>query len=225
MNLHDKIVLAHKGFFNKECSKLYRENSMDVCKVSTTKDFISIIELDIRKSKDGTLYCFHGSFVEYYFDLRFKKNFSIIKEKYNVDSLSDILDVITEDKIIFLDIKDRNVNKEDILNAFNGRKIREVILANKSVSFLNRFNTMPMGFVKMLNGNIFCEFYDMKKLADDNFKYFEVVFPFQISKKLLDRVLACDMQFLCSGLFFFNRKQCQDTTDRWGIKYISSDFI
>lgn len=51
MNLQTKIVLPHKGFFNKESEKQYKENSVEVCKISATKDYISIIELDVRKSK------------------------------------------------------------------------------------------------------------------------------------------------------------------------------
>jgi len=55
MNLEDKIVLTHKGCFNKECEKMYRENSKEVCALSVRKDYIHIIEIDVRKSKDGIL--------------------------------------------------------------------------------------------------------------------------------------------------------------------------
>lgn len=225
MNLQNKIVLAHKGFFNKESSKLHRENSKDACKISTTKDHVGIIELDIRKSKDGILYCFHGSFIEYYLDLKFKKNFSVIKDKYNVDSLADILDVITEDKTIFLDIKDSSIDKTDILSVFAGRKFKEIIIGNRSVSFLKRFDGMPGEFVKILNGNIFCNFYNLKKLASDGFKYFEVVFPFQVNRKIIDTVERKGMQFRCAGLFFLSKKGYWKTINKYNIKHISSDFI
>jgi hypothetical protein len=225
MNLQDKIILAHKGYFNSECTKSYRENSVDVCRLSTMKDYIGIIELDLRKSKDGVLYCYHGSLIEYYYDLKFPKDFSSIKAKYNVNSLAEILDVIGADKTIFLDIKDSCISKEDILNAFSKKKFKEVILGNRSVSFLSRFNGMSSEFVKILNGNIFCNFYNLKKLKRDNFKYFEVVFPFQISKKIINAVEKSGMQFRCAGLFFLSKAGYWNTIEKYGIKHISSDFI
>ena len=103
MDLQNKIVLAHMGYFDKECRKTYRENSEEVCRVATTKDYIGIIELDVRKSRDGVLYCYHGTLLQYLFGFIFSQKFSDIKKKYGVDSLKEILEVITEDKTVFLD--------------------------------------------------------------------------------------------------------------------------
>jgi len=225
MELTNKIVLAHKGFFNKESEELYRENSKEVCSISNTKDYISIIELDVRKSKDGILYCYHGTFFEYCFGLRFSRFFSDIEKKYHVDSLDDILGVIGESKTFFLDIKDTNITKEDILKSFDGKKFKKIILANKSVSFLDRFNNMPKEFVKIFNGNIFCNFYDLVKLREKNFKYFEVVFPFQVRKKALKKVSDAGMEFRCSGLFFRSKESYWQKVNKYSLKHISSDFI
>src|SRR3989338_9413988 len=209
MDLQNKIVLAHMGYFNKESRKTYRENSKDVCKVATTKDYIGIIELDVRKSKDGVLYCYHGTLMQYWFGLKDSAKFVDIKKKYGVDSLEEILQVITDDKTIFLDIKSKAITKEDILNALEGKKFKEIILGSTglfSVSFLERFRNMPAQFVKAMNGNIFCNFCNLKKLKDENYKYFEVVFPFQISKKLIENVKGSGLEFRCAGLFFLNGK-------------------
>src|SRR3989338_11117941 len=116
MDLQNKIVLAHMGYFNKESRKTYRENSKDVCKVATTKDYIGIIELDVRKSKDGVLYCYHGTLMQYWFGLKDSAKFVDIKKKYGVYFLEEILQVIMEDKTIFIDIKRKAITKEDILN-------------------------------------------------------------------------------------------------------------
>ena len=228
MDLQNKIALAHMGYFNKECRETYRENSKDVCKISTTKDYIEIIELDVRKSKDGVLYCYHGTLFQYWFGLRDSVKFSDIKKKYGVDSLEEILQVITEDKTVFLDLKSKSTTREDILTALKGKKFKEIILGNTglgSVSFLQRFSDMPVQFVKAMNGNIFCNFYNLKKLKEKNYKYFEVVFPFQINRKLVESVKKNGLEFRCAGLFFSNGKSYWDKISKYNIKHVSSDFI
>ena len=132
MDLTNKIVLAHKGYFDKESQKIYRENSEDICKIATTKDYIGLIELDVRKSRDGILYCYHGSLFEYYFSLRFPKNLSFMKATYNVDTLKEILRVISEDKIVVLDIKDRSVTKEGIVSVIGDKRFKDVIVGGSS---------------------------------------------------------------------------------------------
>ncbi|MSU44997.1 hypothetical protein EXS45_02345 [Candidatus Nomurabacteria bacterium] len=227
MDLKDKIVLAHKGFFNKEAEKIYRENSKEVCQISSKKDYISIIELDVRKSKDGILYCYHGSFFEYYFSLRTLRSFSDIEKKYGIDSLAEILKVITQDKILLLDIKDKSITKADILEVLEGKKFKEVVLGNtsSSTSFLDHFNDLPEGFVKIMNGNIFCKFYDLKKLREKGYKYFEVVFPFQINRKIIENASNNGLKFSCAPLFFLSKESYLRKIDKYNIKRISSDFI
>ncbi len=223
-NLENKIVLAHGGWFNAASKKLHRGNSKEVCAISTLKDYISIIELDLRKSKDGILYCYHGTLVQYFITLKFPEIFSKIHGKYRINSLEEILNVITENKIIFLDIKDVTITKDDLLKAFDGRNFREVILGNKSVTFLNRFKDMPLYFTKILNGNIFCNFYDLTKLKNNGFKYFEVVFPFQLRKKIVKRVFDAKLELRCSGLFF-SMEGYWKKIQKYNIHHISSDFI
>jgi hypothetical protein len=221
MKLVSKIVLAHKGYFSAVSKKNYRENSVDVCRVSTTKDYIGMIELDIRKSKDGVLYCYHGSFFEYYFFLRFPKNFSYIKNKYNVDTLEEVLEVISNDKIIVLDIKDKSIIKKDILEAFQNKKFRDVVFGNSSVSFLESFGEVS----KFMWGNLFCSFYNLSKLKQKNFKYFDVVFPWQINFKLVKAVELNGMMFGCFPLFFFGKKNYWNTINKYGLKRVNSDFV
>lgn len=225
MNMEDKIIIAHKGYRDANSKILYRENSKEACAASGASKEIGIIELDLRKSADGVLYCYHGSFLEYCFYLKFSKDLPVIKQKYHVDSLQDILAVIPEEKIIFLDLKDNSIVADDILNAFSGKKFKEVILGNRSVSFLRRFNALPGWFVKIMNRNTFCNFYDLQKLNQDRFKYFQVLFPFQISEKTIKRVHANGMEFGCATLFFWSRKSYWNAINKFQIKHISSDFI
>ncbi|KKT53297.1 MAG: hypothetical protein UW46_C0004G0024 [Candidatus Yanofskybacteria bacterium GW2011_GWF1_44_227] len=122
-----------------------------------------------------------------------------IKKRYHVDTLEEILGVIPEDKIIVLDLKSKSITKTDILDALRGKKYKKVILGNtslSSVSFLERFNDMPEEFVKVMNGNIFCKFYDLAKLKDKNY-----------------------------GLFFSSKESYWNKINKYNIKHVSSDFI
>ncbi|MBI2655562.1 hypothetical protein HYX06_04020 [Candidatus Woesearchaeota archaeon] len=227
MNMKNKIALAHKGYFDKGSEKSYKENSKEVCALSTVKDYIQTIELDLRKSKDGVLYCYHGTFLQYYFLLKIPQKFLDIKSKYGVDSLDEILEVITEDKLVLLDIKDKSITRADIINSFEGRKFKKIILGNTSfsTSFLDRFDNMPEKFVKIMNGNIFCNFYNMKKLREKNYRYYEVVFPFQINKKIIENASKNGLKFSCAPLFFLSTKSYWKKINKYDIKHISSDFI
>lgn len=221
----EKVVLAHRGCFNAECEKLYRENSIEACKVSAQKDYIQIIELDVRKSADGILYCYHGTLFQHIWTLRFRRSFQSLKKKYGVDTLENILAVVPQDKIVFLDIKDRGITRDDVLKVFSGKQFKQIILGNKSVRFLRQFSNMRREFVKMLNGNVVAPFYDLEKLADDNFKYFEVVFPFQVKRRLMERARMANLEFRCSGLFFTSNESYWQTIRRFGIKHITSTFL
>jgi|GEM_PF-5802392 len=135
MDLQGKIIFAHKGFLNEESKKIYRENSFEACKVSSASESICGIELDIRKSKDGIIYCYHGTLLQYCITLKFPRDFIVLKEKYKLDKLKDILNVVPGNKSLFLDIKDTAITREDILNAVAGKKFKEVIVGNNQFVF------------------------------------------------------------------------------------------
>lgn len=219
------IILAHKGYFNKASESFYKENSIDACRASGVKEYIDIIELDVRKSKDGVLYCYHGTLIEYHVVLKIPKPFSSIREAYKADSLADILDVIPENKSVFLDIKDTSITRDDLLVVFQGRNFKEVILGNKSPRFLSRFDPLPLRFSKILNGNVLCGLYDLRNLKRQGFKYYEPVFPFQVTKGEVIRAEQAGLQFRCSGLFFRSKGSYWKKIEVCGIKHVSSDFI
>ncbi len=225
MDLSNKIVLAHKGFYSKASEKLYSENSKEVCTVSGAKKYVSIIELDVRKSKDGFLYCYHGNYFYYYISSKVPLNLKDIQARYNVNTLQEVLSVIPQDKTIFLDFKDTSITREDILKTFDGIKFKEVILGNKSTTFLNKFHDMPKEFVKILNGDAFCTFRNLKKLKSNNYKYFEVVFPLQVRTSIIKKVEGAGLEFRSSCVFFRNKKRYLKLMKKYDIKHISSDFI
>ncbi|KKU55462.1 MAG: hypothetical protein UX77_C0011G0002 [Parcubacteria group bacterium GW2011_GWA1_47_11] len=226
IDLKDKIIFAHKGFFDRTSYKTYRENSLEVFKAATAKDYIQVIELDIRKSKDGIVYCYHGNIWEYIFLLKLRRPFAKLKEKYGVSPLAEILKVISPDKVIVLDIKDTSVTKEDILSAFWGKRFEEVIIGNKSVSYLKRFSDMPREFVKMLNGNALSIFYDLKRLKEDNFKYLEITFPFLATKKMLKSIPESGLEFVgFPAVIFLSEKRYVRAIKKYKLRYVPAYFV
>ena len=198
---------------------------MEVCRIASTKDYIKAIELDIRKSKDEVLYCYHGSIFEYLVALKFPRPLSALKNRCGVSTLKDILAVISPDKVIALDIKDTKVTRQDILDAFAGREFQEVILCNKSVAYLRQFHDMHRMFVKMLNGNILSVFYNLQKLRADNFKYLEIVFPFLATKSILQKIEANGLQLVgFPYVIFLSEKSYLKAVKKYNVKYMPAYF-
>jgi hypothetical protein len=73
-------------------------------------------------------------------------------------------------------------------------------------------------FVKVMNGNIFCNFYNFKKLKENNYKYTEVVFPFQVTKRIIAKAEQNGLEFRCAGLFFLNKKRYWNKINQYNIK-------
>jgi len=225
MDLENKIVLAHKGFASSKSKDTYKENSIGACKESSDTDYISIIELDVRKSKDNILYCYHGTLLQYCTTLKLSKNLAAIQNQYAVSTLSDILEIISSNKILLLDIKDTSITKEDIAKVFKDKTFKEVILGNKSVRYLNRFTDMPDSFVKILNGNLFSNFYNLDELKKKGFKYFAPIFSFQLTTGAFSKVEKSVLMFRISGVGFITKKSYWRKINKYNITHVSSDFI
>lgn len=111
MNPEKPYLMAHAGG-----KKHGKENSVKSVK-NCGKYKPDILELDLRKSRDGVLYCYHGfpDFPVYFlaYFLRFFK-FTQIKKFLKVDTLKDILDAVNWKTIVFLDIKQTNISGDEI---------------------------------------------------------------------------------------------------------------
>lgn len=95
---------------------------------------VNIIELDIRKSRDGVLYCYHGGL---FACLLKYLNFKIIKKILSVDRLVDILPVIPAQKIVFLDIKDSTITAVDLKSVFQQFNNHRFWLAAYNLKYLH----------------------------------------------------------------------------------------
>jgi|GEM_PF-1562228 len=104
-------LMAHAGG-----KKHGKENSVRSVK-NCGKYKPDILELDLRKSSDGVLFCYHGfpDFPVFFFAyfLRFFK-FRTIQKILKVDTLRDILNAVNWKTIVFLDIKQTNITGEEI---------------------------------------------------------------------------------------------------------------
>ncbi|MDE1924828.1 MAG: glycerophosphodiester phosphodiesterase [Patescibacteria group bacterium] len=112
-------IIAHRG------GKAHgREN--DVATIQRTLAYKpDIVEVDVRKSKDGILYCYHGSIpfgitaAQFFYRL----NFSWIQRFAGKrDTLGAVLRVIPEDTIALLDLKDKHITAEDLLPFIGNRE-------------------------------------------------------------------------------------------------------
>lgn len=75
-----------------------------------------IIELDVRRSSDNILFCYHGFGIFVYFLAYFLRYFKFrnLKKFFKIDSLEEILDIIEQPTIIYLNLKDYQISAAQI---------------------------------------------------------------------------------------------------------------
>lgn len=124
-------LIAHRGNNHDIC-----ENNLECLKQVLNYDYISGVEVDIRKTKDSKLVLSHNSFVRKDLNLYFisktslkelQKNHYKLKGKiFKIHTLKQFLSNIHTDKIILLDIKDnidieilyKTIKKFEYLNLY-----------------------------------------------------------------------------------------------------------
>ncbi len=110
-NLQKPLIMAHAGGMEH-----HKENTLQSVQESL-KYNVDIIELDIRKSKDGVLFCYHGFGIFVYYIAYFLRFFEYktISKKFHIDNpLIKILDAIKTPKIVYLNLKDFRVSAQEI---------------------------------------------------------------------------------------------------------------
>ncbi len=103
-----------------------------------------IIEIDVRKSKDGVLFCHHGSVPFGVLRAQFLRflNFSFtIKSLGTINTTVELIEVIPENIIVYLDIKDKNINAAEILEIINRFSAHKIWLAAYSLKQLKEFRS------------------------------------------------------------------------------------
>lgn len=133
------LIMAHTG----KISPKTKENSILGILETLKSKKADIIELDVRKSRDNVLFCYHGfpwwKFLAAWF-LRF---FSIktVKSLAKVDTLEEIISSshrkLTKKTILFLDIKDKSVTTSEI-SKICGKIQCEIWIAAIGLRYLKR---------------------------------------------------------------------------------------
>jgi FAD/FMN-containing dehydrogenase/glycerophosphoryl diester phosphodiesterase len=148
-------IIAHKSLVSNN----FIGNSLSAVKeaIASTVDGI---EVDVRISKDGVLFLYHGDSLEEY------TNFSGIPENYTWDELSNIqyknstqnlisldhfLNLVGTKKVIFLDLKSNNVFDLRMIKA-----VSEIIKKHnlKENVFVESFNPMTMFLMRLYSRDI-----------------------------------------------------------------------
>lgn len=148
----DSLIMAHAGGKGHG-----RENSVEaVQKVSQFQP--DIIELDIHKSKDSVLFCYHGSipfgFLLSFF-VRYLK-FSTLQNWLQVDKLSTIVKAISYEPILFLDIWQNDITANDLKNITYIYPVKKIWIASRLFSQIKDIRTTRGdSFQYVLNRGIF----------------------------------------------------------------------
>ena len=131
------LVMAHAGG-----SAHGRENAVTtIRKALVFKP--DIVEVDVRKSRDGVLYCHHGSepwgtiAATFFGLLTFTQIQRLVGQR---DTLQAVLAAVPRDTLVYLDLKDRWINADDLRPLIEGRSGIWVAPFG-SVSWLKRLRT------------------------------------------------------------------------------------
>jgi hypothetical protein len=113
------LVMAHAGG-----SAHGRENAVETIRKALTFR-PDVVEVDVRKSRDGVLYCHHGSEPWGTIAATFFGIFTFAQIQWLVgqrDTLKAVLATVPSDTLVYLDLKDRWINADDLRPLIDGRK-------------------------------------------------------------------------------------------------------
>ena len=125
-------LIAHRGIWNK----YIKDNSYEAIKNAIKSDKYIGVEFDVRTTKDKKIIIYHDAL--YNGTLVSKMFYKDMKDVY---LLTDILNINTN-KILLIEIKDRNIDKTKLLKILNRHKRNYYIMS---------FNTKLIEELKVLN--------------------------------------------------------------------------
>ncbi|HLC52695.1 MAG TPA: glycerophosphodiester phosphodiesterase family protein [Candidatus Nanoarchaeia archaeon] len=142
------LIMAHRG---GDC--FATENSLEAIQQSLRYQ-PDIIEIDVRKSTDGVIYCYHGQALEFILPgIFFKKTFSELKMKYpTIVTLKEIVSVVADKCVLFVDVKDNSIPSEELVEEL--KQLSKVYLASQSLKFLEKLPPLPFNWKTVCNGGV-----------------------------------------------------------------------
>lgn len=163
------LIMAHRG---GNC--FATENSLEAIQQSL-KHNPDIIEIDVRKSTDGVIFCYHGNIREFLFpDIYFKKPYSKIQKKYpTVVRLSEIASHVADKCILFVDIKDLSITGHELMDEL--KSLSKVYIASQNLNYLEKLPPIPLDWKKVCNGGIlFLNNQNLSQLVNSNLNIIEL---------------------------------------------------
>ena len=112
-------LIAHRGLWNKDI----KDNSYEALKNGLESNKYIGIECDIRTTLDNKFIIYHNSLYN-----GFLVRNTYFKDLKNISLLEDLLKIET-DKIILLEIKERDINKKKLLKLLNKYKRNYYIMS------------------------------------------------------------------------------------------------
>lgn len=177
-----------------------------------------IIELDVRESRDGVLYCYHG-FEPLSFFLKWF-SWKHIQKYLPVDSLQTILEVVPETTIIFLDIKQRVTPKA--LRHFCKNNSHRMWIASRSISYLrllrqslgeNPQYIYNAGFIFLNRG--------LRQIQPLRLSAIKL-FGWQVNAKNIEKLAVLEIPHTISP-FFITSKRFKKLLQKYGSVWVASD--
>jgi len=110
-----------------------------------------IIEVDVRKSRDGVLYCHHGSVplgviaASFFYHLSFGSIQRLVGKR---DTLEAILRAIPGDTVALLDLQDKHITGDDLAPLIRGRaRVWVMTSSQRHAEALKRTFAEDVGYV------------------------------------------------------------------------------
>lgn len=212
MNFSQKNLIMFHG----NSSVHGRPNSVESV-AEALKYPVGIIELDIRKSRDGILYCYHWSWFAWI--LKYL-NFGLIKKTIGVNTLEEVLEVITWKKIIFLDIKDKRITAEDLKKVCD-KFDQEYWLASCDLEYLGQLKSVLKSYKFVYNFGFLFFRQGVQKAKAQGINIVKV-FRWQLNSNLKSFLFQSGIRFNIHP-WFMNTKQYLGMVEKYGTVWIAYD--
>jgi len=193
--------MAHRG---GDC--FAEENSIAAIKQSL-KLSPDIIEIDLRKSTDNVIYCYHGNNFQYIFtSFFFKKKLAKLKQNYpSIATLKEINAIIPQNTILLLDIKDTTITKQEIIQLMQDTKAMQILIASRSLNYLQKLGTIPKNYKKVCNGGIFFLGLNKKQFCKSDINIIEL-FHWDFNQKNITLLKKNNKQAALAAWFLSRKK-------------------
>lgn len=179
-----------------------------------------IIELDLRSSRDGILYCHHGA-SPFVFLLKYLP-FSAIRKLLNVDTLKNILNEIDQRPIIFLDIKETNIPAHRIDALCHNRKNKIWLASSTSVTYLSKLkHALENKYLYMYNFSFLFFQNGFTKAKQSGINCFKIS-KWQCTGKNIRQIREAGLQFTIHPLLI-KEKEYKKLVSKFGSLWVAVD--